>query len=165
MNYRAVVHIQVAMAIGVVAVVAWSGCRLPQPAAASPSEILLGVSWAYAVPLAAAILSVMFQRAASADAILGYRAAHSGKTLRDAVLQNTLEQTLLGVLALAAFASQAPSALFGILPVAAWLFLAGRILFVAGYTISPMWRFFGFSLNFYASLALLAGAAWLSLGG
>ena len=163
MTYRAVVHWQVAGAILALAIVVVLGTRLDPAVEGSRSDLLLRQAWAYALPLAIAVFAVMFERAGSPDAILGHQAAARPPGLRGAILQNTLEQAVLGALALAAFVGVAPERWLGFAPIAAGVFLAGRALFAVGYAISPMARFFGFALNFYASLALLAAAMGFAL--
>lgn len=43
------------------------------------------------------------------------------------------------------------------------LFCAGRLFFFVGYALNPMWRFYGFSLNFYSSVFLLGLAWWFTI--
>ncbi|WP_076997833.1 hypothetical protein [Variovorax sp. KK3] len=74
------------------------------------------------------------------------------------LLQNTLSQTLLALLALAAFVSTAPAQL-GAVPVAfVVLFLAGRITFFVGNAQGPLWSVFGHGLGPGGSVLLLAFA-------
>lgn len=77
------------------------------------------------------------------------------KTLQ-AVLQNTLEQTVLAAIAYASFAMLAPAAFLGALPAAALLFWIGRALFWHGYASGAGARAFGFALTFYSTVLLLA---------
>ena len=75
--------------------------------------------------------------------------------LLQALLQNTVEQTLLAALSYAAASLLLPAAL---LPVVAWasgLFVIGRLLFFAGYAKGAAHRAFGFALTFYSSVLLL----------
>jgi hypothetical protein len=160
MGYRSFVHIQVACALLVIFAAVALGLATLNSVGTPPLMLAIKLGWVYALPLAASIMAVMFERAGSPDAILGYRAQVDGRSLRQAVLQNTLEQSSLGFLALLTFGSSCPPGCAGLLMVAALLFIGGRLLFVVGYAISPMYRFFGFSLNFYGSCALLAGAIW-----
>ncbi|WP_441603307.1 MAPEG family protein [Dyella sp. 2RAF44] len=160
MGYRSFVHVQVACALVVILAASTLGLRTIGVTSTPPLTLALKLSWVYALPLAASIMAVMFERAGSPDAILGYRSEATGPSLRQAILQNTLEQASLGFMALLAFGCSCPPQRAGLLMVAASLFIGGRLLFVAGYAISPMYRFFGFSLNFYASCALLGGAIW-----
>lgn len=79
-----------------------------------------------------------------------------------AILQNTLEQSVLAI-----GAHLALTAAFGgsRLPVAVLvgLFVAGRVLFNAGYRHGASARAFGFALTFYPSVLALAAALWLTL--
>jgi hypothetical protein len=163
MGYHTLVHIQVACALVVIAAAGTLGLMTSDAITTSPLTLVLRLSWTYALPLAASVMSVMFERAGSPDAILGYRAQAHGLSIRQAILQNTLEQTFLGFLSLLAFGSSAPPSCAALLIVAAALFAGGRLCFVVGYAISPMYRFFGFSLNFYGSCALLGSAVWFQL--
>jgi MAPEG family len=72
-----------------------------------------------------------------------------------AVLQNTLEQTVLASLAYGAFAALAPVSLLGALPAATLLFLCGRALFWYGYANGAASRALGFALTFYSTVLLL----------
>ena len=163
MHYRHQVHLQVALALLAIFSCAVFGRIFFAPLQGDAIQAALKLTPAYAIPLALATLLVMLERAASPDAILGYRATVHRPTLRGAILQNTLEQSVLGFMSLMAFAGVAPAHLGSVLPLAAMVFVVGRIAFALGYAISPMWRFFGFSLNFYGSCALLAASLWFSM--
>ena len=73
-----------------------------------------------------------------------------------AVLQNTLEQTMLAALAYNGLAAVLPSAAPVLLPVLVSLFLIGRILFIAGYAKGAGHRALGFALTFYPTVAAYA---------
>ncbi|WP_420402679.1 MAPEG family protein [Nisaea sp.] len=75
-----------------------------------------------------------------------------------AVLQNTLEQAVIAVLAHLLWTAAAPAGWHGAVPAAALLFVAGRIFFVAGYAGGAPARAFGFALTFYPSVLLTLGA-------
>lgn len=70
-----------------------------------------------------------------------------------AVLQNTLEQTVLAVVAYNGLAAVAPGLGPVLLPVLVGLFLLGRILFIRGYSRGAGGRAFGFALTFYPTVA------------
>ena len=72
------------------------------------------------------------------------------------VLQNTLEQTVLGVGVHLAWAVIMPLGTLGAIPAAAMLFLAGRVLFAIGYSHGAPARAAGFGLTFYPTIAMLA---------
>ncbi|WP_428641895.1 MAPEG family protein [Roseibium sp.] len=80
-----------------------------------------------------------------------------------AVLQNTLEQTVLAALVYTSFAVLAPVALLGALPVAAGLFWLGRALFWHGYARGAAGRALGFALTFYSTVLLFLSTVILTL--
>lgn len=80
-----------------------------------------------------------------------------------AVLQNTLEQTVLAVITYGCFALLAPIQYLGALPAAALLFWIGRTLFWLGYGKGAGGRAFGFALTFYSTAMLLVATLVLSL--
>ncbi|SME98360.1 MAPEG family protein [Tistlia consotensis] len=77
------------------------------------------------------------------------------------VLQNTLEQLVIALLAHLLWVAAAPPAWFGAVPVAAVLFLVGRISFAAGYAGGAPARAVGFALTFYPTLLLTLGSVLL----
>jgi len=80
-----------------------------------------------------------------------------------AVLQNTLEQTVLAALVYLAFALLAPAAYLGALPAAAALFWVGRALFWHGYANGAAARSLGFALTFYSTVLLFLATVLLAL--
>ena len=80
-----------------------------------------------------------------------------------AVLQNTLEQTVLAAIGYFAFAASAPAHQLALLPLFAALFVAGRTAFALGYRFGAPGRAFGFGLTMAptATLYVLAGLAIL----
>jgi len=84
--------------------------------------------------------------------------------LLQALLQNTLEQCCLALPVYIAASLLAPAALLPVVPVAAGMFLVGRLLFFAGYAKGAPSRAFGFALTFYPTalllLFLIAFGAW-----
>lgn len=75
-----------------------------------------------------------------------------------ALLQNTLEQTVLAVIAYGAWAFLAQPARLGLLIVFTCFFAIGRLLFFVGYSSGAPARALGFGLTFYPSAALLLGS-------
>jgi hypothetical protein len=73
-----------------------------------------------------------------------------------ALLQNTLEQAVLAVAAYLARAAAMPLGWLRAIPVAAGLFIAGRVLFARGYRKGAAGRAMGFGLTMYSTAALLA---------
>ena len=86
--------------------------------------------------------------------------------LLQSVLQNSLEQTVLAVLAHAAWAVALPVHWLSAIPAAVVLFLCGRMLFARGYGGGAPSRALGFALTFYPAviMAVIAVAALLSAG-
>jgi hypothetical protein len=78
--------------------------------------------------------------------------------LLQALLQNTLEQMVLALPVYGAMIVLAPARLISAVPVAAMLFLFGRIQFFLGYRRGAAGRALGFALTFYPTLVLLIGA-------
>lgn len=79
--------------------------------------------------------------------------------LLQAILQNTLEQTVLAVGAHLGWAAAMPSSAIGAVPVAATMFLVGRAAFAFGYRHGARSRAFGFALTFYPTLIMLVWTA------
>ena len=75
--------------------------------------------------------------------------------LLQALLQNTLEQTVLAVPLYWAAALVFPARVLPLVAAAAALFVVGRILFFRGYASGAPSRATGFGLTFYPSVALL----------
>lgn len=84
-----------------------------------------------------------------------------------AVLQNTLEQAVIAVLAHLLWTASTPAGWFAAVPAAAILFVVGRVCFAAGYRGGAPARAFGFALTFYPTVLLTAAAiaamAWRAL--
>jgi len=70
-------------------------------------------------------------------------------------LQNTLEQSVLAVLAHLAWSILMPVSWISAIPAAVFLFLFGRVLFVRGYRGGAPSRAMGFALTFYPSVLML----------
>jgi hypothetical protein len=73
-----------------------------------------------------------------------------------AVVQNTLEQALLAVAAYAIWAVVMPYSWLRLIPIAALLFVAGRVLFARGYARGAPGRATGFGLTAYPTFGMLA---------
>ena len=76
------------------------------------------------------------------------------------VLQNTLEQTALHVLAILALASSLDPDQLDVIPVLVLLFVFGRALFMLGYMYHPLYRGVGFALTFHPIVASLVYAIY-----
>lgn len=73
-----------------------------------------------------------------------------------AVLQNTLEQAVIAVLAHLVWTAATPAGWYPAVPVAAVLFVIGRACFAFGYRGGAPARAFGFALTFYPTVLLIA---------
>lgn len=71
------------------------------------------------------------------------------------ILQNTLEQAVLGLAIHLIWAATMPHAWQAAVPAAAILFFVGRVLFWRGYARGASSRALGFALTFYPSVAML----------
>ena len=74
--------------------------------------------------------------------------------LLQALVQNTLEQTVLAVIAYAAWLWLGPQDRHGLVIVFAAYFAIGRLLFFAGYSHGAPARALGFTLTFYPTVGL-----------
>jgi len=72
------------------------------------------------------------------------------------ILQNTLEQAVLAVAAYAIWATVMPLSWLRVIPMAALLFVAGRILFARGYEGGAPGRAMGFGLTAYPTFGIMA---------
>ena len=70
-------------------------------------------------------------------------------------LQNTLEQSVLAVLAHLAWSILMPVTWISAIPAAVFLFLCGRVLFVRGYRGGAPSRALGFALTYYPSVVMV----------
>ena len=88
----------------------------------------------------------------------GGLAANSPRAaLLQALLQNTLEQTVLAIVAYGSWIWLGPPNRAGLVVVFAAYFAIGRLLFFIGYARGASARALGFGLTFYPSVALLLG--------
>jgi MAPEG family len=74
--------------------------------------------------------------------------------LLQTLIQNTLEQAVLAIVAYGAWLWFAPPERHGLVIVFALYFAAGRLLFFAGYARGAPWRALGFTLTFYPTVGL-----------
>ncbi|WP_448202746.1 MAPEG family protein [Azospirillum sp. sgz302134] len=79
------------------------------------------------------------------------------------VLSNTVEQTLVFLPALAALVAQIPLPNLGVPVLATVLFVAGRLLFWAGYLVHPYARSPGMAMTLTVNLVVLGWAVLLAL--
>ena len=76
-----------------------------------------------------------------------------------AILQNTLEQSVLAVTAYVIWATVMPHSWLRAIPIAALLFVTGRILFARGYEHGATGRATGFGLTAYPTFGMLVTSA------
>ncbi len=130
-----------------------------------PAELPMDDKIAVAVRSAAApglILAVAIARLAKhrfftpEDIDAGAAQTSSSKAqMLQSMLQNTLEQAVLAVIAYGFWAVTMPSAWLSVCYLAAAAFVIARILFFVGYERGAPARSFGFALTFYPSLLIL----------
>ena len=152
----------------VLAVVGLCGVSLVIPMSALPvdepgARLAWAIQWAL-LPMLTLMISIMRvanYRFASPEDIDG-----SGLTVGTdrvlvlrAILQNTLEQTMLAVAAYLIWATVMPHNWLRVIPVAALLFAAGRTLFALGYERGAPGRAMGFGLTAYPSFGMLTVVA------
>ena len=152
----------------VVVVIGLCGVSLLIPMSALPiDEPGARLAWAlqWSLPpvltLIIAIMRVGNYRFSSPEDIdgSGLTNATSEIQILQAVLQNTLEQAVLAIAVYLMWAAAMPLRWLRVIPVAASLFVAGRVLFARGYREGAAGRALGFGLTMYATAAMLATAA------
>lgn len=128
------------------------GDSLPQRAHLWASSSLLAL-----LPLLFSIARLANHRFATPDDIAGagLTSGTDRARLLQALLQNTLEQTVLAIAVYAAWSFLAPAG-WGALPaIACILFIVGRTAFLAGYAKGAGGRAFGFGLTFYPTVLMI----------
>ena len=75
--------------------------------------------------------------------------------LLQSLLQNTLEQVVLALIAYVGASLLLPFNFLSLIPAAALMFLVGRILFIRGYAHGAESRAYGFALTFYSTVLLM----------
>ena len=92
----------------------------------------------------------------------GMTTATDRARIYQSIVQNTLEQSVIAVLAHLAWTVTLPLDWQAAVPVAAMLFVVGRVFFAAGYKGGAPARAFGFALTFYPSVLMaIAVVVWL----
>lgn len=130
----------------------------PQPNASASERLALWAKWNVPRALCAVahIQQVAIHRFNSAEDVPGALTVGSARVkLLQAMLQNTLEQLVVAVLASGGFAVLAPSRWLVLVPVYSLLFVLGRLLFVLGYSGGAPSRAAGFALTYMPSLIML----------
>jgi uncharacterized membrane protein YecN with MAPEG domain len=155
-----------AIAVGIAAVLAPPAALIPLDGPAD--RLIAALRWDVLV-VACLILSIgalarhRFFTPADIDGS-GLTNATDRARLLQAILQNTLEQTVIALSAHLVWAAAMPVAWHALVPAAAILFVFGRICFVVGYGGGAPARAFGFALTFYPTV-LMALVAGLTLAG
>jgi hypothetical protein len=120
-------------------------------------SLLAAASLMIALPLFVSIARLAKHRFFMPDDFAG--AGFSGGTdqarMLQALLQNTLEQTLLAFLAYCAWMFLAPAGSGALPALASLMFIVGRIIFFAGYEKGAGARAFGFTLTFYPTVGMI----------
>ena len=151
----------VAMLITAATIIA--GLRL-QPAAllphgAFPETLAAALRWDVLVVacLAACIANLARHRFFTPEDIDGGGLVPGTKQAHvlQAILQNTLEQVVLAVGVHSLWAVVMPPASQAVIPLAAILFVVGRVVFAFGYSAGAPARALGFGLTFYPTMVLL----------
>jgi hypothetical protein len=139
----------------------------PLPGFAERLAYALRLQAGVAIWLGLAIANVARLRFFSAVDIGGSAGTESSPAVRraGAVLQNTLEQTVLAMAAHLALAAQPGPFWMPLLPVLVLLFGLGRLCFWTGYARGAAARAFGFALTFYPSMAALVLGVVLLMAG
>jgi hypothetical protein len=133
--------------------------RLPPDTVAD--RLAFAARW-MAIPGLCLLVGVILaaRRGFHADAIDGtLTPANFGMEINLRYNTNTLEQTVLAVIAWTSLSTTVSQHALGAIPAAATLFLIGRVTFWVGYLIHPMGRTFGMTLTV---LPTVAAYLWLA---
>ena len=133
------------------------------PADEPAARLAWALRWAL-LPILTLMISIMRvanYRFASPDDIdgSGLTAGTERVLVLRAILQNTLEQSVLAVAAYMIWATVMPPSWLRAIPIAALLFVTGRILFARGYERGASGRATGFGLTAYPTFGMLATTA------
>jgi hypothetical protein len=139
----------------------------------SPSLVDISSRLAYAVqanafaviPLLAGIITVGNNRFLSEAIDPTLRKEDAATQINGRVVDNTLQQFVLFLVATTALSVNLTAAEMRIIPGATIVFVAARLAFWVGYRIHPLYRAFGMAATAYLNIGLLALALWkASLG-
>lgn len=144
---------------GMIGAVTLAGPKFSGIGWASRCAVAAASLLAPALTRAYAIARLARHRLFSAEDIAGSASSKGSDTAMrlQSLIQNTLEQAVLAILAYASWCALAPSFFIPASPMAAALFLLGRVLFFAGYAHGARSRALGFAPTFYPTLALILG--------
>lgn len=133
------------------------------PADEAGARLAWALQWAVlpTLTLMVSIMRVANYRFASPDDIdgSGLTAGTDQVLVLRAILQNTLEQGVLAVAAYLIWAAVMPHSWLRAIPVAALLFVTGRVFFACGYERGAAGRAMGFGLTAYPTFGMLVTVA------
>jgi len=117
------------------------------------------------LPLLAGIVTVGNDRFVSEAIDPTRRKEDLATQINGRVVENTLQQFVLFLVATTALSVSLTSAQMRIIPAAVIVFIVARIAFWVGYRIDPLYRAFGMAATAYLNVGLLAFALWKALAG
>ena len=116
------------------------------------------------LPLIAGVGATVLARYGDSSLIHGYKAPINDRlAMLLAFNLNTLEQTVLHALSIAAFCVTVPGALLSFAVAQVGAFIIGRALFFVGYRRNPLHRFVGFVVSYYPALAAIVAACTFTI--
>jgi len=117
------------------------------------------------IPLLASIITVGNNRFLSEAIDPTLRKEDVATQINGRVVENTLQQFVLFLVATTALSINLTAAQMRIIPAATIVFVAARLAFWVGYRIHPLYRAFGMAATAYLNIGLLGFALWkASLG-
>jgi len=112
------------------------------------------------IPLLLSILAVANARFFSAAIDPTLQKENMAMRINGRVVDNTLQQFVLFLVATMAISVNATSAEMSLIPAATIVFVCARMTFWIGYRIHPLYRAFGMGATAYLNVGLLAFAIW-----
>jgi hypothetical protein len=117
------------------------------------------------IPLLAGIITVGNNRFFSEAIDPTLRKEDTATQINGRVVENTLQQFVLFLVATTALRINLTAAEMRIIPAATIVFVAARLAFWVGYRIHPLYRAFGMAATAYLNIGLLGFAIWrISVG-
>jgi hypothetical protein len=112
------------------------------------------------IPLLAGVLAVGNNRFFSEAIDPTLKKEDAATQINGRVVENTLQQFVLFLVATTALSVNLTAAQMRIIPAAAIVFVAARAAFWVGYRIHPLYRAFGMAATGYLNVGLLGFALW-----
>jgi hypothetical protein len=112
------------------------------------------------VPLLVAIMTVGNDRFLTEAIDPTLQRENIATQINSRVVENTLQQFVLFLIATTALSVILPAVQMRIIPSAAIVFVSARITFWIGYRIDPLYRAFGMAATGYLNLGLIGFAFW-----